>query len=302
MRPNTSVILGVSPLIVLVAWWAVASAQPSTKPLKRKRPTALELLVGERPSKAPLLSLAAFGTAAADLAAKLPAYDRDLQGAALRDASILPELADGKLIGYWINGFDHQETPTVLARLRAAWGEPEAGNNDIGPTYVWVDTDARVHLLMQVVRTTDKRDHSNLFLEQYSPLQELVGSRPGELAFAAARPLLGATTKQLAAAYGSRFLRDRIELGATEYTRRFGVRLTFEAGRVDSYALRFEHGANQRAILAGEQILRVVLGTVPKTPTIGLGGTPQKYVLAGGETVRFYAYKASWSLDVEAKR
>ncbi len=285
-------------LMVLAALCAVAGA----KPVKRKLPTALELLVGERPSKAPLLSLAAFGTAAADLAAKLPAYDRGIPGSTLRDGTIIPEIADGRLIGYWINGFDHKETPRVLAKLRAAWGEPEAGTNDIGSTYVWVDTDARVHLRMQVVRTTDKRAHSNLFLESYTPLEDLVGNRPGQLAFAVTQPLLGATAKQLATAYGSRFRTNTLALGATEYTRPLEIRLRFENDRVESYGLRFEHGDNPRVKAAGAQILNVVLGTVPEAPTIKLGGTPQQYVLAGGSTARLYAYKDSWSLDVEATR
>lgn len=289
-------------LLVLAALCTVAGARPSAKPVKRKLPTAVELLVGERPSKAALLSLAAFGTAATELAEKLPAYDRGIPGATLRDGTIIPEVADGKLVGYWLNGFDHKETPTVLAKLRAAWGEPEAGNNDIGPTYVWVDVHAGVHLHMQVVRTTDKRDHSNLFLEPYSPLTDLVGDRPGQLAFTAAQPLLGATTKQLAAAYGARFRTASIELGATEYTRPLEIKLTFENDRVDGYGLRFEHGGNQRVKAAGQEFLRLLLGTAPEPTTIKLGGTPQTYALAGGATARLYAYKDSWSLDVEAKR
>lgn len=285
-------------LAVLCVVCVAAHARPSAKRVKPRVPTALELLVGARPSAAPLLSLAPFGTVASDLAAKLPAYDRGLGMASLRDASIIPRLADGKLVGYWINGLDHRATPTALAKLRAAWGEPEAGHAGFGPTYVWVDPDARVHLRMQVVRTTNKRDHSNLFLEPYSPLKDLVGDRPGQLAFGGAR-LLGATTTQLAATYGARFRNNRIELGATEYTSELDLELTFENDRVARFGVSFVHGGNPRVKAAGDRILTVVLGTAPAVSTVAPGGPPQTYVLAGGVSARLYASASSWTLEVE---
>lgn len=285
-------------LAVLCVVCVAAHARPPAKPVKPRVPTALELLVGARPSTAPLLSRAPFGTVASDLAAKLPAYDRGLGMASLRDASIIPRLADGTLVGYWINGLDHKATPAALAKLRAAWGEPEAGHNDIGPTYVWVDPDARVHLWMQVVRTSNRRDYSNLFLEPYSPLKDLVGDRPAPLAFGGSR-LLGATTAQLAAAYGARFRNNRIELGATEYTHALDVELRFANERVVGVVVHFAHGGNQRVKAAGDRIVTAVLGTTPAAPTLERGGTPQTYALAGGASARLYAYASSWTLDVE---
>ena len=50
--------------------------------------------------------------------------------------------------------------------------------------------------------------------------------------------------------------------------------------------MRYEHGGNPRARTAGDHILKLVLGPVPAMPTIKLGGTPQKYVLADGATVK----------------
>ena len=268
----------------------VAFAKPPAAKPKPPKPAAVDLLVSPDGIGAPLLALAPLGTPESELAKKLPAYDRGIPASVLRDALVLPEVREGKLVGYWINGLDYRETPPALARFRAAWGEPQSVDNPIGRVHIWLDAKARVALYVQVVKTTDKKDHSNLFLRPYTPLAELLGDKPGELAPLRKRPLLGATKAELVTAYGRAVSGNRLELGAFEWENDFDITFELDQDRVVRYTVRFTHGTTQNARADGDRILQHLVGKVPaENETVTLGKT----------SARIYRYKDSWSLHFE---
>jgi hypothetical protein len=114
----------------------------------------------------------------------------------------------------------------------------------------------------------DPEESHSVYVQPFTPVDELIGTRMGSLAFARKPPLLGATGEELAQAYGVAFKRvmdelGEIELGATEWDRSFVIEVYFKRDRVASYALWFHERDNLNARKAGDRILTTVFGHVP---------------------------------------
>ena len=135
------------------------------------------------------LAPAAFGAAKADALAALGQRAGYFSSKTLKDVSYDLDFDDEKLARIIVNT-DHD----LLAELTALWGAP-VSNRDGESFWFAPETGQRAWL-------PAKRKNSHLVFSAYQPLTRHLGGKGFELAFAAGKPLFGATIDELQAAWG----------------------------------------------------------------------------------------------------
>ncbi len=135
------------------------------------------------------LSKAVFGAAKADVLAALGQTTGYFSSKTLKEVSYDLDFDDEKLARITVKT-DHD----LLAELTALWGAP-VSNRDGESFWFAPETGQRAWL-------PAKRKNSDLVISAYQPLSKHLGGKGFELAFAAGKPLFGATLDELQAAWG----------------------------------------------------------------------------------------------------
>jgi hypothetical protein len=132
-----------------------------------------------------------------------------------------------------------------VAAIKSAWGAPTAVKYHAKDCSIWLDPDAKVRAVLQ----PDDAGTKTLTIQAYVPTATILGAPNKPLGLESARPFIGSTAAELAAAYPDNYQSTSdvltfMQWPGDDYGEGFKIELRMKDGKVASLQYWITYGGN----------------------------------------------------------